>query len=165
LSVTSLDADYDNLTITLVADFAASVEQVWELWSDSRKLERWWAPPGYQATVEKHDLSPGGEVTSVMTGPDGDTRGIWRVTAVDPPTLLEFTDSFADSDGAPIADMPVSTVSVRLAEREGGTRMEMQWTFQSREDMETMVEMGFVDGLRGAVGQMDALLPEGTYRG
>jgi uncharacterized protein YndB with AHSA1/START domain len=165
LSVSSVDTDYDNLKITLIADFDAPMEQVWELWSDPRKLERWWAPPTYRATFEKHDLTPGGEVTSFMTGPDGDTRGIWRVTAVDPPTLLEFTDAFADTDWRPIADMPVSTVSVRLSERDGGTRMEMHWTFKSREDMETMVKMGFVEGLQGAVGQMDALHGSEAYDG
>jgi uncharacterized protein YndB with AHSA1/START domain len=158
LSITSVDTDYDNLTITLVADFDASIENVWELWSDPRKLERWWGPPAYPATFEKHELTPGGEATFFMTGPEGDTRGMWRVTAVDPPTSLEFTDAFADTDGAPIADLPASRVSVRLTDRDGGTRMEMHLTFESREDMEKMVGMGTVEGLQQAVGQMDALL-------
>jgi uncharacterized protein YndB with AHSA1/START domain len=158
MSITSVDTDYDNLTITLIADFDAPIEQVWDLWSDPRKLQRWWGPPTYPATVEKHDLTPGGEVTYVMTGPEGNTRGTWRVMAVDPPTSLEFTDAFADTDGAPVADMPVSTVRVRLTERDGGTRMEMHLTFESREDMEKLVSMGVVDGLQQAVGQMDGLL-------
>jgi uncharacterized protein YndB with AHSA1/START domain len=91
MSITSVDLDYDNLTITLIADFDAPIERVWDLWSDPRKLERWWGPPTHPATVEKHDLTPGGEVTYVMTGPEGATRGAWRVTAVNPPTSLEFT--------------------------------------------------------------------------
>jgi uncharacterized protein YndB with AHSA1/START domain len=158
LSITSVDTDHDNLTITLIADFDAPIEQVWELWSDPRKLERWWGPPTYPATFEKHDLTPGSEVTFFMAGPEGDTWGMWRVTAVDPPTSLEFTDAFADTDGTPIADMPVSTIRVRLTERDGGTRMEMRATFESREDMEKWVSMGTVEGLQQAVGQMDALL-------
>jgi uncharacterized protein YndB with AHSA1/START domain len=158
MSVISVDTDYDNLTITLVADFDAPIQQVWELWSDPRKLERWWGPPTDPATVETHDLSPGGEVTYRMTGPEGDTWGMWRVTAVDPPTSLEFTDAFAEPDGTPIADMPVSTVTVQLTERDGGTRMEMRLMLESREDMEKLLSTGVVEGLRQAVGQMDALL-------
>jgi uncharacterized protein YndB with AHSA1/START domain len=158
LSITSVDTDYDNMTITLIADFDAAIERVWELWSDPRKLERWWGPPAYPASFEKHDLTPGGEATFFMTGPEGDTWGMWRVTAVDPPTWLEFTDAFADTDGTPIADMPVSRVRVRLTERDGGTRMEMHSTFDTREDMEKLVSMGVVEGLQQAVGQMDALL-------
>ncbi|MGH2380015.1 MAG: SRPBCC family protein [Candidatus Limnocylindria bacterium] len=159
MSITSVDTDHDNLTITLIADFDAPGNRVWELWSDPRKLERWWGPPTYPATFEKHDLAPGGEVTYFMTGPEGDTaRGMWRVTAVDPPTSLEFADAFADTDGRPIADMPVSRVRVQLTERDGGTRMEMHSTFESPEDMEKLVSMGAVEGLQQAVGQMDALL-------
>jgi len=133
---------------------------VWELWSDPRKLEQWWGPPGYPARVEKHDLSPGGEVTYLMTGPEGDTHhGVWRVTAVDPPASLEFTDAFADSGGAPLEDSPVSVISVRLLEHEaGGTRMEIRMTFETREDMERIVETGTVEGLKQAVNQMDGLL-------
>jgi hypothetical protein len=89
LSITSVDTDYDNLTITLVAHFDAPIDQVWELWSDPRKLERWWGPPTEPATVEKHDLSPGGEVEYRMTGPDGDKHYGVRYPA-DPPTVEEI---------------------------------------------------------------------------
>lgn len=159
MSVTSVDTDYDDLTITLVADFGSPIEQVWELWSDPRKLERWWGPPSYPATFEKHDLVPGGEARYRMTGPEGDSHwGAWRVTAVDPPRALEYTDAFADQDGRPIAEMPVSKISVRLTERDGGTRMEIRMAFKSRDDMEKVVSTGTVEGLQQAIGQMDALL-------
>jgi uncharacterized protein YndB with AHSA1/START domain len=159
MTITSVDTDYDSLTITLIADFDNRINQVWELWSDPRQLERWWGPPGYPATVDKHALAPGGEVTYFMTGPEGDQhRGVWRVIAVDPPTTLQFTDAFADSDGAPLEDAPVSEISVRLLEHEGGTRMEMRTTFETREDMERIVDMGTIEGFKQAVSQMDGLL-------
>jgi hypothetical protein len=72
LSITSVDTDYDRLTVSIIADFDASLEQVWELWSNPRKLERWWGPPDYPATFQRHDLRPGGEATYFMTGPDAD---------------------------------------------------------------------------------------------
>jgi uncharacterized protein YndB with AHSA1/START domain len=159
MTVTSVDTDYENLTITLVADFDAPIDQVWELWSDPRKLERWWGPPGYPATFERHDLTPGGEAKYFMAGPDGDrSHGVWRITAVDPPTSLAFTDAFADEDGMPLSDMPTHEVTVQLTERDGGTRMEMRSTSESRDDMKKLVDMGAVEGLREAAGQMDALL-------
>jgi uncharacterized protein YndB with AHSA1/START domain len=159
MTVHRVDTDYDSLTITLIADFDNPIDQVWELWSDPRKLEQWWGPPGYPATVEKHALAPGGEVTYFMIGPEGEQhRGVWRVTSVDPPASLQFTDAFADSDGAPLEDSPVSEISVRLLEREGGTRMELRMTFETRDDMERIVDLGTVEGLKQAVGQMDGLL-------
>jgi uncharacterized protein YndB with AHSA1/START domain len=159
MSITSVHRDYDNLTLTVTAEFDAPIDQVWELWSDPRKLERWWGPSGYPATFEKHDLSPRGEVTYFMTGPEGDRLwGSWRVTAVDPPTSLEFTDACADADGKPVEGTPVHHVSVQLGERDGRTRMEMRSKFESREDMEKVIEMGTAEGRQQAIGQMDALL-------
>ena len=159
MSITSVDTDYDRLAITVISDFDAPIEQVWELWSDPRKLERWWGPPTYPATFEKHDLSPGGEAKYFMTGPEGDRwGGMWRVTAVDPPTSLEFTDAFADAEGTPITDMPVYRVRVRLTERESGTRMELRSKFESREDLEKWMSTGTLDGQQAAIAQMDVLL-------
>jgi uncharacterized protein YndB with AHSA1/START domain len=159
MSVTSVNNDYDNLTTTLVADFDAPIEEVWQLWADPRKLERWWGPPTYPSTFEKHDLSPGGEVTYFMTGPEGEQpRGWWRVTSVDPPTSLEFTDGFAHDDGTPNEEMPVITVQVQLREGDGGTRMEIRSIYDSREGMDKLIEMGAIEGLQQSVAQMDGLL-------
>jgi uncharacterized protein YndB with AHSA1/START domain len=161
MSITRIDKDFDNLTLTLVADFDAPSERVWQLWADPRKLERWWGPPSHPATVEEHDLTPGGDVTYFMTGPDGQKyRGWWRVTSVDPPKSMEFTDGFADQDGKPAAEMPTTTVQMRLTEHDGGTRMELRSVFDSLEQMEQLVRMGVAEGLEQAVGQMDALLAE-----
>jgi uncharacterized protein YndB with AHSA1/START domain len=161
MSVMSLDKDYDNLTTTLVADLDASIDEVWQLWADPRKLERWWGPPTYPATFEKHDLSPGGEVSYFMTGPEGDQpRGWWRVTSVDPPTSLQFTDGFALDDGTPNEELPVTKVHVRLTESGDGTRMEIQSTYESREEMDQLIEMGALEGIRESVSQMPALLAE-----
>jgi uncharacterized protein YndB with AHSA1/START domain len=52
-----------SLATTLVADVDAPIDEVWHLWADSRKLERWCGLRTYPSTFEKHDLSPGGEVT------------------------------------------------------------------------------------------------------
>lgn len=161
MTVTRVDKDFDALTLTLVADFSAPVERVWQLWADPRQLERWWGPPTWPATFEEHDLNPGGTVSYYMTGPEGEkARGWWRVTSVTPPRALDFIDGFADDEGTPANDMPETVVSVRLSENGAGTRMELLSTFESREQMDQLVTMGMEEGLRGAVGQIDALLAE-----
>jgi uncharacterized protein YndB with AHSA1/START domain len=159
MSVISVDKDFDSLTLTLVAEFDAPIEQVWQLWADPRRLERWWGPPSHPATVERHDLTAGGDVTYFMTGPAGErSRGWWRVASVDPPQSLEFTDGFADQDGTPVAGMPTTTVQVRLSERDGRTRMVLRSVFDTREHMQQVVDIGAPEVFRESVGQMDALL-------
>jgi uncharacterized protein YndB with AHSA1/START domain len=159
MTVISVDKDLDNLAVDLVAEFEAPMERVWELWADPRKLEQWWGPPTYPATVVKHAMEPGGDVTYYMTSPEGERyHGWWRITAVNPPRSLEFLDGFADSDGNPVPDMPSSTVQVTFSEHGDGTRMQMHSVYGSREALDQVIEMGALEGVRLSVGQMDALL-------
>ena len=159
MSVISVDKDFDRLTLTLVAHFDAPIERVWQLWADPRQLERWWGPPSHPATVEEHDLTPGGKVTYFMTGPEGDTpRGWWRILSVDPPKGLEFEDGFADESGQPDPNMPVMTIRVTLDQQPGGTRMAVTTRFPSLEAMEQLLAMGMEEGMRQAMGQIDEVL-------
>jgi len=159
MSVTNLEKDFDRLTLTLVAEFDAPRERVWQLWADPRRLERWWGPPGCSTVVGEHDLVPGGRVAYVMTLPDGGaSRGWWRITAVDAPRALAFTDGWSDADGSANAALPTTDVQVELTEHDGGTRMEMRSTFASRDQMDEVLDMGAAEGMRASVGQIDALL-------
>ena len=160
MTVTSVYKDPNTRTMTITAEFAAPIDRVWQLWADPRKLERWWGPPTYPATVVDHDVRAGGQVTYFMTGPEGDQHhGWWRVIAVDPPRSLDFEDGFADDTGQPNPDLPVTLTRVDLVDRsDGGTRMSIAATFPSLEAMERLVAMGMEEGLTLALGQMDALL-------
>ena len=152
--------DPEALTMTLDAEFGAPAERVWQLWADPRQLARWWGPPGYPATVTKHDLAPGGRVEYHMTGLEGDQpRGYWEVVEADAPHRLVFRDGFANADGTPNKDLPISTGRVRLEEVAGGsTRMSIEIVFPSTEAMEQILAMGTEEGLTQAVGQIDAIL-------
>ena len=163
MSVISVVKDLERLSLTLLADFDAPIERVWQLWADPRQLERWWGPPSHPATVEKHDLAAGGEVAYFMTGPGGErSRGWWRVTSVDPPASLEFTDGFANQDGTPNAETAITDVQMRLTEHDGGTRMELRFIFASSEHMERLERWGAFEVFPQSVAQMDALLAAGT---
>lgn len=159
MSVTSVDTDQEALTLTLIADFAATADQVWELWADPRKLERWWGPPTYPATFGQHEFNPGGSVRYYMTSPEGEKyHGWWEIDGVEPTTAIRFRDGFGDKDGNPLPDGPVTTAVVTFSETDGSTRMTLVSTFANREEMDQQVEMGMVEGITAAAGQMDALI-------
>ena len=161
MTVTSVDKHLDARTLTLVAEFDAPVEQVWQLWADPRKLERWWGPPGYPATFERFELEPGGTVTYFMTSPEGERfHGLWRVVGIDPPTSLDLEDSFADAEGNADPDLPTGQMRMRLTEAGGRTRMELVSIHATVKDLEQVLEMGQAEGMTQAMGQMDALLAE-----
>lgn len=159
MSVTSVEKDLEAVTLTVIADFTASVEAVWDLWADPRKLEKWWGPPMYPATFVQFDLTPGSTITYFMTSPEGDKHyGFWRVQSVDAPKSIEVLDGFADADGNVPPDAPFGHMRMELSEHEGGTRMTLVSTNETVEELEELVAMGMVEGMTAAVAQMDALL-------
>ena len=161
MTVMSVEKDLENLAVVLVAEFSAPVEKVWGLWTDPRKLERWWGPPDYPATFEQHDLSAGSDVAYYMTSPTGDKyRGWWQITSVTPPSEITFVDGFADAEGNPNPALPTTNVTVTFTEQSGLTRMVMQSKYGSMEHLNQAVEMGMLQGIRLAADQMDALLAE-----
>ncbi|TPQ16457.1 SRPBCC family protein [Streptomyces sporangiiformans] len=162
MTVIDVQKNPEALTLTLTARFDAPPARVWQVWEDPRKLERWWGPPTYPATVVDHELKPGGAVTYFMTGPEGDKHhGWWRIRSVEAPYGLEFEDGFADDAGRPNPDMPTMSVRVRLAaDGETSTVMTVESTFPTAEAMEQLVSMGMVEGITAAMGQIDALLAD-----
>ncbi|HKA09523.1 MAG TPA: SRPBCC domain-containing protein [Candidatus Dormibacteraeota bacterium] len=162
MTVTAVRKDPQRLTLTVEAEFDASVERIWQLWADPRKLERWWGPPTYPATFTNHDLAPGSRVEYHMTGPAGDQpRGYWDVLEVEPPRRILFRDGFAHADGTPNTDMPINTIRVGIEEvARGRTRMSIESVFPSTEAMEQILAMGTEEGLSQAVSQIHALLAE-----
>jgi uncharacterized protein YndB with AHSA1/START domain len=162
MTVTDVRKDRDALTMTLDAEFDAPVERVWQLWADPRQLERWWGPPTYPATFTKHDLTPGSRVEYHMTGPEGDQpRGYWDILEVEPPRRLVVRDGFANDDGTPNVEMGTGEMEVTIEEFGGGrTRMSIESRFPTTEAMEQLLAMGQEEGMKQAVGQIDAILAE-----
>ena len=159
MSVTSVRKDPEQLTMTVTAEYDVTADRAWQLWADPRQLERWWGPPTYPATVEKHDLTPGGHVSYSMTGPEGDrSRGWWNVLEAEPPRRLVIEDGFADEAGAPNPDLPTMVMRVEITDRAGGVTMTMTTRFPSLEAMEKLIGMGMEEGLQQAMGQIDAIL-------
>lgn len=159
---TTVDKDVTAHTMTVTTELDATVERAWQLWADPRQLERWWGPPSHPATVVEHDLSAGGTVRYVMTGPDGEKfHGLWDVVAAEAPRRLELVDSFADDSGAKNESLPSTAMTVTLTEgAAGGTVMTMHSQFPSLEAMEQLVSMGMEEGMLQALGQIEAILAD-----
>lgn len=159
MPVVSVTKDEHALTLSLVAEYDVSPARVWQLWADPRQLERWWGPPSWPATFETHDFVVGGAASYFMTGPEGEKAGgWWRFLAIDEPKSLEIEDGFSDDTGAPNPDMPVGRMRVDIEETVNGSRMTVTSYFRDAKEMAQLVEMGMVEGITEAAGQIDGLL-------
>ena len=55
----------DKIRIERVYDDSA--ETIWKLWTTAEGIERWWAPDGFEVTVDTLELRPGGQLIYTMT--------------------------------------------------------------------------------------------------
>jgi uncharacterized protein YndB with AHSA1/START domain len=146
-------------SLTIVAEFAAPVRRIWELYADPRQLELVWGPPSHPATFVEHSLTVGARSTYYMTGPDGEKYcGYWIVTQIDEPNGFNFDDGFADAEFNPNPDMPVSKNNFRFEAIASGTRATYISTYASKEGLEQVLAMGVVEGATSAINQIDGLL-------
>ena len=159
MTVVSTTPDRENLTMTVVAEFDASADRVWNVWEDPRKLEKWWGPPTWPATFTKFDFTEGGMAEYHMTGPEGDKApGYWRFEVIEANRRIRFQDGFANEDGSLNEEMPTMIMTMTLDEEGGKTTMTTVSEFNSIEDLEQLLEMGMAEGISLAMGQIDDLL-------
>ncbi len=163
MPITSVTRDTEALTLTVVADFPAPVERLWQAYVDPRQLERFWGPPTFPATFTRHDAAVGGRSAYTMTGPDGSTHGgYWEWLSVEPLKGFEVRDGFSGPDGEPNTQAPSMSMQFVFEETKNGSRVTTTTYFNSLADLEQLVEMGMEEGMRAAMGQMDDVLADLT---
>lgn len=163
MPITSVETDHDSLTLTIVADFAASRERLWAAYADPRLIEQFWGPETYPARFSRHDMHPGGQSRYEMTGPAGEkSRGYWEFLSVDRPNSFEVLDGFAGDDGEPDSDMPRMRMVFSFEETAEGSRLTATTHFNSLAELEQLVGMGMIEGTKSAMSQIDAVLADLT---
>jgi len=156
MPIVDIQKDPKALTMTVTAQFAAPVERVWAAYADPRQIERFWGPPEWPATFERHDFTVGGRSVYVMNGPDGaQSRGFWEFLTVDAPRMFEVKDGFLGADGTQASDLPTMRIRFTFEPHDGGTRMVTTTTFPSLEALDQLLAMGMEEGMKAAMAQID----------
>lgn len=161
MPITSVTQDPEALTLSVVADFAVPVRRLWDAYADPRQLERFWGPPEWPARFTRHDMAVGGRSHYAMTGPDGTSAGgYWEFLVVDEGSRIEVLDGFADDDGSPNRDLPTVRTEFLFEATATGSRLTTVSHFASLDQLEQLVAMGMLEGLRAAMGQIDEVVAD-----
>jgi uncharacterized protein YndB with AHSA1/START domain len=118
--------------VVITRIFDAPRELVWRAWTEPERLQEWWGPKDYSSPLCKIDLQVGGKYQFSMRDKEGKTiwgGGVYK--NIDPPKELVMTDNFMDADGNIVpasyyefdGDFPEATITVRLEDLGGKTRM------------------------------------------
>jgi uncharacterized protein YndB with AHSA1/START domain len=118
--------------------FNASIERVFEAWTNPEKLMKWYAPFGCSIRFNTIDIKPGGKFHSCISNPQyGDCWCIGEYKEVIPFTKIVFTMINADETGNAInpvdigmdPDWPGETlVTITLSDDQGRTRLQLRQT-------------------------------------
>jgi len=120
----------NEIKITRVYD--APVNLVWDAWTDSKQVAKWWGPRGFTLTTHSKDLRPGGYWLYTMHGPDG----------VDYPSKTTYFEvekysRLVYDHGASESTPPMFRVTVNFTELKGNkTKMDMTMALPSVEAAE-----------------------------
>jgi uncharacterized protein YndB with AHSA1/START domain len=151
--------DVSNKKIKVIREFDAPVEQVWKAWTEKELLDQWWAPRPWKANTISMDFRDGGTWLYYMEGPDG-SRHYCRAdySSIIPNKSYEGLDAFTDENGNINTEFPRMKWKVEFNKTEAGTRINVEISFDSEDDLEKIIEMGFKEGFAMAHNNLDELL-------
>ena len=145
-------------TIYITRGFDAPVEMVWDAWTTPELLDQWFGPRPYQAKTLFMDFREGGYWHYALISEEYDHQ--WGRT--DYHRILEheyFTasDSFLDENQKLIPEYPVSNWKIEFKETENRTVIHVTTTYKTLEDLEKMIEWGYMDGFVSVMKNLDEL--------
>jgi len=152
--------DKSNCTITITREFAAKRQLVWDCHTRSELLDRWFAPEPLVTRTRHMDFSEGGYWHYAMIDPSG--TAYWSrldYRTIRPIDAYTAQDGFTDETGIVNDAMPRSDWDVQFTDAAGHTLVRTIVTYRSAEDIDTVVSMGFKEGLRSTLERLDKLLP------
>ena len=151
--------DLESKKLTVVRGFDAPLERVWEAWTKSEILDRWWAPKPWRAETKTMDFREGGLWLYCMVGPDG-SRTWCRVDykTIESGKRIVSTSMFCDEEGQENREMPRMHWKKAFGKTGGGTTVTVEISFDKTADMETIIKMGFQEGFTMGLNNLDEYL-------
>ncbi|MBX2974231.1 MAG: SRPBCC domain-containing protein [Flavobacteriales bacterium] len=151
----------DIRSITVERSFNAPLDPVWAAWTEADILCQWWAPKPYQCVIQSLDFREGGRWLYYMQGPEGDCHYcFFDYETVRPKTFFSGSDGFCDEQGVLKDTMPRTKWESHFSENDGATLVRVHLHFNSPEDLEQTIRMGFKEGFAMGLQQLDELLAE-----
>lgn len=141
--------------IALTRLFKAPRHVVYDAFSKSEILKRWFGPRGWSLVTCDIDARVGGGFRFVLRAPDGrevGMRGAYR--ELSPPTRFVHTESFDDFPGE-------SQVTSVLTERDGYTTLAATILYPSKEIRDAVIKTGMEHGAAESYDKLEEILRTG----
>lgn len=160
-SKTLVVKDLNEKSILVSRTFNAPLEKVWRTFTESKLLEQWWAPQPWKAETKKMNFSVGGYWLYAMVSPENVKHwGRMDYTTITPHLSIEIKDSFCDKDGTVNPSLPVAAGTIVFTTTASGTLVDFKMFYSNEKEVQTMIEMGFEQGITACMEQLETILQE-----
>lgn len=149
----------ENKTIHIKREFDADLELVWKAWTTSELLDQWWGPKPWRAETKTMDFREGGFWHYAMVGPEGEKH--WSKASyitIEKEKSFTAKDGFCDENGTMNSAFPQNLWENNFIPKENKVQVDMILIFDTLDDLETTIEMGFKEGMTMGLEQLDELL-------
>jgi uncharacterized protein YndB with AHSA1/START domain len=153
-------------TVFITREFDADLSLVWDAFTKAEILDQWVAPKPWTSKTKFMDFKVGGRRFYAMVSPEGQERwAIQKYTSISPKTNFKMFNAFADKDENP--ELPGSDWDYTFSEQNarpdepvgrGTTKVSITIYNESLARMEKMIEMGFTEGFKMSMNNLENLL-------
>lgn len=152
--------DVPKSTMTIVREFAAGRQTVWNCYTQSALLDQWFAPEPLTTKTAAMNFAPGGHWLYAMVDPEGtEYWGRTDYLTIDPVEAYTALDGFCDATGTLVPGMPRARWDVRFtAAGSQSTSVKTVVLYDSPSDLEQVMAMGMKDGMTSTLQRLDGLL-------
>jgi len=146
-------------TITIKREFSAKRQLVWDCYTKSEFLDRWFAPKPLTTKTRFMDFSEGGHWHYAMVEPNGQEYwGRMDYQTIRPIDNYTSLDGFCDDTGKLNPDLPRSKWNVTFSDLAAHTLVETVVSYTSSEAIQQVINMGLKEGLTWTLERLDELL-------
>ncbi|HWZ15859.1 MAG TPA: SRPBCC domain-containing protein [Mucilaginibacter sp.] len=146
-------------TLTIRREFMAERQLVWDCYTQSELLDRWFAPAPLTTKTKSMDFSEGGHWHYAMVEPNGtEYWGYTEYLKIRPIDYYTSTDAFSNENGDINQDLPRAEWLVTFLDKGENSLVETVVTYKSLADLEKVVEMGMEMGITLTLAKLDELL-------
>lgn len=160
-SKTNVVKDFKEKSVLVSREFNAPLANVWRAYTDSKILDQWWGPAPWRAETKSQDFKAGGFWLYAMVSPEGQKHwGRMNYISIDHHKGYQIEDAFCDENGNAAEGLPVSKVHIIFTPTANGTLVEFKMIYNTEEDLQKIVEMGFEQGISICMDQLENLISQ-----
>ncbi len=146
-------------TLTLIREFDAGRQLVWDCYTKSELLDKWFAPNPMTTRTRTMKFKEGGHWHYAMIDTDGkEYWGLTEYVTIKPIDYYTSIDAFSNEKGEINRDLPRAQWKVTFSDKEAKTLVHTLVQYHSLADLESVINMGMEDGMRLTLEKLDELL-------